>query len=169
MKEIGFDLVVPGLIRHELLRLPEKVVREAIANAVAHRSYEMRGTSVKVEIRPDRVVVTSPGRLPEPVTIENMREQNAARNPAVIAALRRFDLAEDAGRGVDVMEDEMAANLLRPPAFSEPGGGGSVAVTLWLEATVTKEERLGSMNSSSRASCSPRIVSCWWLRRVGTG
>ena len=141
MKEIGFDLVVPGLIRHELPRLPEKVVREAIANAVAHRSYEMGGASVRVDIRPNRVIVTSPGGLPEPVTIKNMREQNAARNPAVIAALRRFDLAEDAGRGVDVMEDEMAANLLRPPEFSELGGGRSVAVTLWLEATVTKEER----------------------------
>ena len=141
MREIGFDLVVPGLIRHELPRLPEKVVREAIANAVAHRSYEMGGASVRVDIRPNRVIVTSRGGLPEPVTIKNMREQNAARNPAVIAALRRFDLAEDAGRGVDVMEDEMAANLLRPPEFSEPGGGRSVAVTLWLEATVTKEER----------------------------
>lgn len=141
MREIGFDLVVPGLHRHELPRLPEKVVREAIANAVAHRSYEANGASTRVEIRPSRVVVTSPGGLPEPVTIENIREQNAARNRAVIAALRRFDLAEDAGRGVDVMEDEMAASLLRPPAFSEPGGGRSVAVSLWLEATVTREER----------------------------
>ena len=141
MREIGFDLVVPGLYRHELSRLPEKVVREAIANAVAHRSYEVHGASVRVEIRPNCVIVTSPGGLPEPVTIENMREQNAARNQAVIAALRRFGLAEDAGRGVDVMEDEMAANLLRSPEFSEPGAGRSVAVTLWLEATVTKEER----------------------------
>ncbi len=141
MREIGFDLVVPGLHRHELPRLPKKVVREAIANAVAHRSYQANGVSTRVEIRPSRVVVTSPGGLPEPVTIENIREQNAARNRAVIAALRRFDLAEDAGRGVDVMEDEMAANLLRQPEFSEPSGGRSVAVSLWLEATVTREER----------------------------
>ncbi len=142
MKEIGFDLVVRGLVRHELPRLPEKVVREAVANAVAHRSYEIKGAPVRVEIRPDRVVVRSPGGLPEPVTIKNMREQNAARNQAVIAALRRFGLAEDAGRGVDVMEDEMAANLLRPPEFFEPEDRGSLTVTLWLGATVTDEERV---------------------------
>ena len=141
MREIGFDLVVPGLRRHELPRLPEKVVREAIANAVAHRSYEVNGVSTRVEIRPNRVVVTSPGGLPEPVTIENIREQSAARNRAVIAALRRFRLAEDAGRGVDVMEDEMAANLLAPPEFAEPDDGRAVAVTLRLEAPVTREER----------------------------
>ncbi len=117
-------------------------MREAIANAVAHRSYQTTGVSTRVEIWPNRVVVASPGGLPEPVTIENIREQNAARNQAVIATLRRFRLAEDAGLGVDVMEDEMAANLLRPPEFAEPGDGRAVAVTLWLEATVTREERV---------------------------
>ena len=142
MREIGFDLVVLGLHRHELPRLPEKVVREAIANAVAHRSYQTTGVSTRVEIWPNRVVVASPGGLPEPVTIENIREQNAARNQAVIATLRRFRLAEDAGLGVDVMEDEMAANLLRPPEFAELGDGRAVAVTLWLAATVTRQERV---------------------------
>ena len=142
MREVGFDLVVPGIHRHELPRLPEKVVREAIANAVAHRSYQTTGVSTRVEIWPNRVVVASPGGLPEPVTIENIREQNAARNQAVIATLRRFRLAEDAGLGVDVMEDEMAANLLRPPEFAELGDGRAVAVTLWLAATVTRRERV---------------------------
>lgn len=46
-----------GLYRHELPRLPEVVVRETIANAVAHRSYESHGTAVVVEMRPDEVIV----------------------------------------------------------------------------------------------------------------
>lgn len=156
MREVGFDLVVPGLYRHELPRLPEKVVREAIANAVAHRSYEMRGTSARIEIRPNRVVVTSPGGLPEPVTVKNIREQSAARNQTVIAALRRFDLAEDAGRGIDVMEDEMAANLLGQPEFSEPGGGREFAVTLRLEATVTREERAWVQELEQQGELKPK-------------
>lgn len=156
MKEIGFDLLVPGLYRHELPRLPEKVVREAIANAVAHRSYEIQGASVRVEIRPDRVVVRSPGGLPEPVTIENMREHNAARNRSVIAALRRFGLAEDAGRGVSVMEDEMAARLLRPPEFFEPEDRGSLAVTLRLGATVTDEERIWVLELEQQGELGPK-------------
>lgn len=138
--ELGFDLVIVGLIRQQLPRLPEEVLREAIANAVAHRSYEAVGTAVRVEIRPDRVVVVSPGGLPEPVTLENIREQCSARNNSVIRTLRRFKLAEDAGTGVDRMEDAMAENLLRPPLFEEPGAA-AVSVTLWLEATVTKKER----------------------------
>ncbi|MGQ0825126.1 MAG: ATP-binding protein [Actinomycetota bacterium] len=138
--EVGHELVVLGLRRHELPRIPKVVLREAIANAVAHRSYETTGVAVRVEIRPDRVVIVSPGGLPEPVTVHNIREQSSARNVNVIATLRRFGLAEDAGRGVDVMQDEMAAHLLEPPEFVDDGS--SVTVTLRLAATVTPAERV---------------------------
>lgn len=48
-----------GVKRHELHRLPRVVVREAIANAVAHRSYDPVATAepVRIEPRPDRVMV----------------------------------------------------------------------------------------------------------------
>lgn len=139
VEELGSDLVVLGVRRYDLPRLPEGVVREAIANAVAHRVYENSRSAVRVEIRPDSVVITSPGPLPEPVTVANMRDQNAARNMSVIATLRRFRLAEDAGRGVDLMEDVMAANLLDLPEFDDDGV--SVTVRLLLSSTVTPSER----------------------------
>ncbi len=140
MDELGYDLVVVGMTRYELPRLPEIALREAIANAVAHRSYEAAGASVRVEIRPDRVVVRSPGGLPEPVTISNIREQNAARNIGVIKTLRRYRLAEDAGRGVDAIQDELASDLRDPPEFSEDGS--SVRVVLPLTGPVSPEERV---------------------------
>ena len=40
---LGIEAVVLGLRRFELPRIPEAVVREALANAVAHRSYETGG------------------------------------------------------------------------------------------------------------------------------
>lgn len=137
--ELGVDLVVTGLFRHELPRLREVVVREAIANAVAHRSYETTGTAIVIEMRPESVTVTSPGGLPEPVTVATMRDAQSARNPDVIDVLRRFHLAEDAGRGIDVIEDEMADALLDPPQFSDEGG--SVKVVLPLHGPITPRER----------------------------
>jgi ATP-dependent DNA helicase RecG len=139
MDELGSDIVVTGLYRHELSRLPEVVVRETIANAVAHRSYEAQGTAVIVEMRPDEVIVTSPGDLPEPVTVANMRQAQAARNQDVIDILRRFRLAEDAGRGIDVIEDSMEEALLDPPIFEELGH--SVRVSLPLRGPITSRER----------------------------
>lgn len=137
--ELGADVVVLGLRRHELPRIPEPVLREAIANAVAHRTYEVTGQAVRIDIRPDRVVVRSPGGLPEPVTVANMRDQNAARNVHVIKMLRRFHLAEDAGRGVDVMQDTMEAALLEPPEFL--ADESRVEVVLRLGSAVTPHER----------------------------
>jgi ATP-dependent DNA helicase RecG len=137
--ELGTELVVLGVRRYELPRLPEVVLREAVANAVAHRSYETGGTAVRVEMRPSSVVVRSPGGLPEPVTIENMREASAARNLVVIRTLRRFGLAEDEGLGVDVMQDAMVDEMLDPPRFAD--SGHEVTVELPIRSAVAPVER----------------------------
>ncbi|MGH9042619.1 MAG: ATP-binding protein [Acidimicrobiia bacterium] len=137
MDELGTDLVVTGLYRHELPRLPEVVLREAIANA--HRSHEIHRVATVVELHPDRVVVSSPGGLPEPVTVTNIRQAQAARNQVVIDVFHRFRLAEDAGRGVDVMEDTMQAALLDPPTFFDDKH--AVRVVLSLRGPVTPRER----------------------------
>ena len=137
--ELGTELVVLGVRRYDLPRIPEVVLREAIANAVAHRSYEMTGTAIRVEMRPQAIRIVSPGGLPEPVTVDNIRETQAARNYRVISVLRRLGLAEDAGRGVDVMVDSMLDEMLDPPVFDD--SGQTVAVTLPIRSAVTPSER----------------------------
>lgn len=136
---LGSELVVLGIRRHELPRLPLVVIREAVANAVAHRSYEATGTPVRISLYPTEVVITSPGPLPEPVTVDNIRETQAARNPAIIDCLRRLNLAEDVGRGIDVIQDSMSAELLEPPRFEATDS--FVTVRLPLRSPITPTER----------------------------
>jgi ATP-dependent DNA helicase RecG len=139
LDEVGTELVVLGVRRHDLPRLPKDVVREGMANAVAHRDYELNRTPTRVEIRPSSVTIRSPGRLPEPVTVENMRETYASRNVHLIHALRHLELAENAGKGVDLMEDTMAEEMLDPPRFEELDH--EVRVTLPLRSAVAPSER----------------------------
>ena len=153
MDELGTDLIVTGSRRYELPKIPEVVLREALANAVAHRSYEELGRAVRVELRPDRVAIMSPGGLPEPVTEENIRETQSARNIRVLTALRRFRLAEDAGRGVDVMQDTMAEALLDPPVFEDLGH--SVRVTLPIRGPISPQERAWVMEVERRGQIEP--------------
>lgn len=152
--ELGVDEVVLGLRRHELPRLPERVVREVIANAVAHRSYEQRGTPVRIELHPDRVLVESPGGLVAPVTLETMRDQHAARNNTVIRLLRAFRLAEDQGRGVDLIQDVMRDELLARPEFSATET--SVTVTLPVLSGTTPEERAWVKEVETRGAIEER-------------
>ncbi len=151
--ELGTDLVVSGLYRFELDRLPEVVIRETIANAVGHRSYEINRTAIVVELRPDRVIVRSPGSLPEPVTIETLRSGQAARNPSLVHMLRRFALAEDAGRGIDVIQDSMRQALLDPPVFQDDGS--SVIVSLPLSGQITQRERVWVTDLEQRGAIQP--------------
>ena len=139
LAELGTVSAVLGTRRVDMPKLPPRVVREAIANAVAHRSYQSNNTATVVEIRPDRVSIRSPGSLPEPVTIPNIRHQQAARNPVVIDILQRLHLAEDRGLGIDRMEDDMETELLEAPHFEDDGS--SFTVVLFLRGPVTPAER----------------------------
>lgn len=151
--ELGHELVVLGLQRHEIPRLPLVALREAIANAVAHRSYEMSGTAIRIEIRPDEVLIISPGSFPEPVTEENLRSAQAARNFNVIRVLRQAGLAEDAGRGIEVMVDSMRSELLDPPRFRDTGH--SVEVALPVRSAVTPQERAWLREVEARGLIEP--------------
>jgi ATP-dependent DNA helicase RecG len=176
MDELGTEMVVLGVRRYELPRLPQRVLREAIANALAHRSYESAGTCVRVEMRPSSVVVRSPGGLPEPVTVDNIREANAARNVVVIGILRRFDLAEDAGRGVDLMQDLMAEEMLDPPRFFDRGHEFVVelpvhsAVAPVERAWIRELERRGDLRGPDRIAlvhaARGEVLTNGWVREL---
>lgn len=151
--ELGHEVVVIGLHRHELPRLPIVVLREALANAVAHRSYEMTGVAIRVEIHADEVRIISPGGLPEPVTEENIRVAQSARNGRIIGVLRQAGLAEDAGRGINVMLDSMRSELLDAPRFKDLGRG--VEVSLPTRGTVTAVERAWVREVEARGMIQP--------------
>lgn len=139
LDELGFDMALIGVKRHELHRLPRVVVREAVANAIAHRSYAKNAEAVHIEIRPDRLVIRSPGGLPEGVTLDRLSQQSVPRNLLVIRTLRYFGVAEDAGRGVDLMHAHMTMNLMEQPRFD--ADDSSVTVTLHLGSHATPVER----------------------------
>jgi ATP-dependent DNA helicase RecG len=154
ISELGTEPVTLGLRRYELPRLPREVLREAISNAVAHRSYELGGTAIRIELRIDEVAISSPGSLPEPVTVDNIREAQAARNVAVIDVLRRYRLAEDVGRGVDLMQDSMQAALLDPPEFFATPH--AVRVRLPVRGPVSARERAWVLELERRGRIEPQ-------------
>ncbi|MBM4345555.1 MAG: putative DNA binding domain-containing protein [Deltaproteobacteria bacterium] len=59
-----------GLLREDFASVPVPVIREVLVNAVAHRDYAITGSKVLFEVFSDRVVVTSPGELPNHVRVE---------------------------------------------------------------------------------------------------
>lgn len=80
---------------------PEEVIREAVVNAIVHRDYTISGTDIEISIYNNRLEITSPGRLPNTVTIERMKAGcRATRNELIKEVLRDYHYMEATGLGV---------------------------------------------------------------------
>ncbi len=130
---------VVGLRRVRLSEYPETVLREAILNALAHRDYQLRGSTVDITIWDDRIEVHSPGGLPGHITMANIRQEHYSRNRRVMRVLKTLGLVEEYGEGIDRMFDEMEARLMDPPNI-EPTPS-SVSVTLRNRFLVSAEDQ----------------------------
>lgn len=92
-----------GLFRVAIPRLDARAFREAIANAVTHRDYSLRG-AVHVRMTADELTISNPGGLVEGVTLNNLlTTEPRPRNPQLADALKRIGVAERTGRGVDLI------------------------------------------------------------------
>lgn len=80
---------------------PKEAVRESIVNAIVHRDYALAGTDIEISLYQDRLEVISPGRLPNGVTVEKMKEGlRATRNGLLKDVLRDYGYVEHRGLGV---------------------------------------------------------------------
>lgn len=113
---------------------PERVVKEAIVNAVIHRDYRLN-RDIFIRIFDDRIEVESPGLFPGRITADNIgRAGSKARNPLIAQNLREFPVAPniDAGEGVKMMFFEMAAAKLYPPQYRQSPDAAVESVTVTL-------------------------------------
>lgn len=113
---------------------PERVVKEAIVNAILHRDYRLN-RDILIRIFDDRLEVESPGSFPGSTTPANIRTAGSnARNPLVVKTLRDFPLPPnlDLNEGIPMMFAEMDAAHLYPPQYRQnvETTSGSVIVTL---------------------------------------
>lgn len=113
-----------GLYRDDLGLLPDRVMREALVNAVIHRDYAITGSQVMVEVFGDRVDVTSPGGLPNRMTVEQACGGGAprSRNEMMANAMVVAGLMERRGRGWLLMRRHMREfNGTEPELVSQEG------------------------------------------------
>ena len=112
-----------GLRRSDLPPLPEQALREALVNAVIHRDYAITGSQILLEVFDDRVAVTSPGALPNHMTVEQARGGGAprSRNEMMANAMVVAGLMERRGRGWLTMRHAMRSfNGTEPELINDP-------------------------------------------------
>jgi len=112
----------PSLAVGQIRAVPEKAIREALANSVAHRDWTLPDAII-VEFVGDTLVVQSPGGFIEGVDADRLLTTPArTRNLAMADLLRRLRIAEREGVGVDRMYREMIRVGHMPPEIVERPG-----------------------------------------------
>ncbi len=111
-----------GLAHEESPEYPFEAVRELLVNAVAHRDYNQQGDTVHLYIFSDRLEVHSPGRLPGPVTLDNLLEARFSRNAVIVQTLSDMGFVERLGYGLNRVVTAMRQHGLEAPKFSEEAG-----------------------------------------------
>jgi ATP-dependent DNA helicase RecG len=110
-----------GMRRVDVPEYPDYSVREALANALAHRDWSLEGAKVRLFMFDDRMEIWSPGRLPPPVTLERLGYDQFSRNRLIARVLVERGYIEEVGLGIRRMREEMARLGLPEPEFREDG------------------------------------------------
>lgn len=94
----------------------EKVVREAVLNAVAHRDYKSAG-SIFVRQFPRKIEIQSPGGFPFGISAENILWKQYPRNRRIAEVFLRCGLVERSGQGANLMFKEAICQGKSLPNF----------------------------------------------------
>ena len=103
--------------------LPREAWLEGLVNAVVHRSYSYQGDHIRVEIFPNRIEISSPGRFPsfadpaDPASI-----MRYARNPRIARACAELGYGQELGEGIRRMVGWMRERGLAAPSYAQTSG-----------------------------------------------
>lgn len=103
--------------RKDVPMFPELAIRELVANALIHQDFNMKGTGPMVEIFADRIEITNPGQ-PLIDTLRFVDEPPQSRNEALAASMRRMNICEERGSGIDKVVFQTELHQLPAPEFS---------------------------------------------------
>ena len=140
-----------GAAQIELVDYPGDVVRELLANAFAHRDWEIPGV-IEVAHSPDELSFSSPGGLLPTLRPDRLLRETAQRNRVLAREVARLRIAEGAGLGFDRVWRLLAQLGKEPPRIHDgpsfvvtvEGGRGDASFARFLQGDSFPDRRLAS-------------------------
>ena len=134
--------VIEKALRETKEAYPERAVREILANALIHQNLWQSGMYVMVEIFSDRIEMTNPGA---PLVDVNrfIDAPPTSRNEKIALLMRRFEICEQRGSGIDRAIKAIEDAYLPAPEFIK--GDNYTKVFIYPKKTfaqMSKEDRI---------------------------
>ena len=119
--------VIEQALRRELPMFPRIAVRELVANALIHQDLSITGAGPMVSVFDTRIEIANPGEPLVP-TERFVDAEPKSRNESLARLMRRFNICEERGSGVDKVLQEVEIFQLPPPLFEAPPGSTRVSL-----------------------------------------
>lgn len=108
--------VIGQALRKEVPMYPELAIRELVPNALIHQDFSVTGTGPMFEIFDDRIEISNPG-LPLIDTLRFIDHSPRSRNEDLASIMRRFQICEERGSGIDKVIFQIEIYQLPAPDF----------------------------------------------------
>ncbi|MCJ8311733.1 MAG: transcriptional regulator [Pseudomonadales bacterium] len=106
------------VFRKEVPMYPDLALRELVANAIIHQDFSLTGTGPMIELFETRLEITNPGTpLVDPQRFLDSPPQS--RNEAVASFMRRINICEERGTGIDKVVFQTELYQLPAPIFEQ--------------------------------------------------
>ncbi|RPH28879.1 MAG: transcriptional regulator [Bacteroidales bacterium] len=106
--------VIDKALRKKVTLYPILALRELVANAIIHQDFSIKGSSPMVEIFNNRIEITNPGKpLIDPLRFVDHNPES--RNEILARFMRRVNICEERGSGIDKVVFECEFNQLPAP------------------------------------------------------
>jgi ATP-dependent DNA helicase RecG len=116
------DSILSGVKRISKNRIPDFAIREALINAIVHRDYNNKHSTIKVNIFNDRIEFLNPGILYGNIDIEDLGTGvSECRNRNIVRIFRKLNLMEELGTGIARIRQLFIDSNLKAPVFFEQG------------------------------------------------
>ena len=144
------------LERQEKWEYPPKAIREALANAIAHRDY-WSSAKVQVRIFDDRIEFWNPGKLPRGWTVKTLARKHTSLPPNPLIAKQFFWLkyAEEVGTGTNKIIKWCREWGLPGPVFEY----NATSIVVTLKKPILKKEISGDRSVPSWAQVGLKLGS----------
>jgi ATP-dependent DNA helicase RecG len=161
----AFFLEDGNLQRKDVPNIPERVLREALVNALMHRSYRDHGP-IQIIRYSNRLEIRNPGHS---LIAEEMLGQpgSETRNPKIAAVLHDLRFAENKGSGIRVMREQMLLANLSPPFLESDRKGNRFLVYLLFHHFLSADDLKWLGNFRDDGLTDEEIKALVFLREAG--
>lgn len=136
--------------RHENSLYPQLAIRELVANCIIHQDFSINGTSPMIEIYDNRIEITNPGK-PLISTLRFIDHSPESRNEILAKFMRRINICEERGSGIDKVIASCELYQLPAPDFTE--GDNFTRVILFAPKKLRQMDKKDKLRAAYQHCC----------------